>query len=135
MLLVGLTLGLLFAPRTGRGTRAWIVQKYQHSVNALSRWFEFFAKKVRYQSNRLQGISYELKNVMTQNEGETSDEILPQRVKSELGRFFNVSEIEINSQSGIVTLRGEIGNQQEKQNILDTTRKIKGVREIVDMLY
>jgi len=68
-------------------------------------------------------------------EDEGKDEALPQRVKSELGRFFNVSDLDITNREGVITLRGGVPNEQERQNMIDMAKKIKGVREVVNMLY
>ena len=135
MLLTGLTIGILFAPRTGRGTRALIVQKYRHWINQISRGLDTIAKKVRYESNRIQGVAHEMKETLLQKEDEGKDEALPQRVKSELGRFFNVSDLDITNREGVITLRGGVPNEQERQNMIDMAKKIKGVREVVNMLY
>lgn len=134
MFLTGLAIGILYAPRTGRATRSLIAQKYERSITQVSRWFEDLAKMARYQSNRLQGTAYEMKEAMTQN-GEVGDDVLPQRIKSELGRFFNVTDLEITAREGVVTLRGTLGNDQEKQNMVEMAKKIRGVRDVVSMLY
>jgi osmotically-inducible protein OsmY len=93
------------------------------------------ARLFQDQSNRLQGVAYEMQEGFKPADDYIDDATLPQRIKSELGRFFNVSDLEINCRDGIVTLRGGIGNDQEKQNMIELAKRVKGVREVVSMLY
>ncbi|TAK10016.1 MAG: BON domain-containing protein [Candidatus Manganitrophaceae bacterium] len=134
MLLAGLTLGILFAPRTGRSSRALIAQRYQAWMNRLSVWFEDLARKTRQQSSRVQGTIRELREKTAPEETTISDEILSQRVRSELGRFFNTAAIEIMSQDGVTTLKGAVGNNQERQDIVEMARRVRGVREVISLL-
>jgi gas vesicle protein len=133
MLLAGLTLGILFAPRSGRSTRTLIAERYHDWLNRLSLWFESLAKKTRQQSTRVQGVVYQMREKTAPDERIVSDEILTQRVRSELGRFFNTAVIEIAAQDGTVTLRGSIPSDQEKQDIVDMTRRVRGVRDVVNL--
>lgn len=135
LFLTGLAIGVLFAPRSGRTTRSLIAQTYRHWMNETGRWFDRMARLAQYQSNRLQGASYEMKETFKPTEEFVDDEVLPQRIKSELGRFFNVSDLDVSCRDGIVTLRGGIGNEQERQNMIELAKRVRGVREIVSMLY
>lgn len=134
MLLAGLTVGILFAPRTGRSTRALIVQKYHDWMDRISLWLENLAKKTRHQSSRVQGAVYPMRERAIPEEMIINDEILTQRVRSELGRFFNTAIIEVATQNGTVTLRGSISSDQEKQDIVDMTRRVRGVRDVINLL-
>jgi gas vesicle protein len=134
MLLTGLAIGILFAPRSGQTTRSLIIRKYLHWINQIGGLFEGMARWARYQSGRWQGAVHETKEAIAQNEKGLNDQALPQRIKSELGRFFNVSDIDVSSRGGIVTLRGGVANDQERQNIIEMTKKIEGVRDVVNML-
>jgi gas vesicle protein len=131
----GLAVGVLFAPRSGRVTRSLIVQKYQYWMSQVGDLFDRMARLFQDQSNRLQGVAYEMQEGFKPADDYIDDATLPQRIKSELGRFFNVSDLEINCRDGIVTLRGGIGNDQEKQNMIELAKRVKGVREVVSMLY
>jgi osmotically-inducible protein OsmY len=133
MLLAGLTLGILFAPRNGRSTRTLIVQRYRDWMDRVSLWLENLAKKTRQQSSRVQGVVYQMRERTVPEEMIVSDEILAQRVRSELGRFFNTAVIEIVTQNGTVTLRGSIPSDQEKQDIVDMARRVRGVREVINL--
>ncbi|MBI3803783.1 MAG: BON domain-containing protein [Nitrospirae bacterium] len=135
MLLAGLTVGILFAPRTGRSTRALISQKYQYWMSTLSGLLEQLAEKTRTQS-RLQGVTFETRERSFFEEAIESDDIddiLEQRVKGELGRFFNLVSVEVSSQNGIITLRGSIPNEQERQSIVDMAKKVRGVRDVISV--
>ncbi len=134
MLLAGLTLGILFAPRTGRSTRTLIAQKYQDWMNRLSLWLEGLAQKTRQQGHRAQGMVHEVRERALPEEAIVNDEILTQRVRGELGRFFNTAAIEITSQEGVTTLRGNIGNDQERQDIIEMARRVRGVRDVINFL-
>ena len=135
LFLTGLAVGVLFAPRSGRTTRALIVQKYQHWMNETGRWFDRMARLAQYQGSRFQSATEEVRERLQGGEMSVGDEELPQRIKSELGRFFNVSDLNVSCRDGIVTLHGGIGNDQEKQNMIELARRVKGVREVVSMLY
>lgn len=134
LFLTGLAVGILFAPRSGRTTRALIIQKYQHWMNETGRWFDRMARLAQYQGSRFQSVTEEVKERF-QRDASVADEELPQRIKSELGRFFNVSDLNISCRDGIVTLHGGIGNDQERQNMIELAKRVKGVREVVSMLY
>lgn len=133
MLLAGLTLGILFAPRTGRSTRTLIAQRYRDWIDRISVWLENLAKKTRQQSTRVQGVVYQMRERAVPEEMIVSDEILTQRVRSELGRFFNTALIDIVAQDGTVTLRGSIPSDQEKQDIIDMARRVRGVRDVINL--
>jgi len=133
MMLAGLTLGILFAPRAGRSTRTLIAERYRDWMDRLSVWFEGLAKTTRQQSTRIQGVAYQMRERAIPEEVAVSDEILAQRVRSELGRFFNTAVIEIASQDGTVTLRGSIPSDQEKQDIVDMARRVRGVRDVINL--
>lgn len=132
MLLAGLTVGVLFAPRAGRNTRALITHKYQSWMGRISALLEQLAERTRGQS-RLQGVVYETRQRSLFEETMVTDEIVAQRVKGELGRFFNLAGVEVASQEGIVTLRGSIANEQERQSMVDMARKVRGVRDVVSV--
>lgn len=133
MLLAGLTLGILFAPRNGRSTRTLIAQRYHDWMDRISVWLESLAKKTRQQSTRVQGVVYQMRERAVPEEMIVSDEILAQRVRSELGRFFNTAIIDIATQEGTVTLRGSIPSDQEKQDIIDMARRVRGVRDVINL--
>lgn len=133
MLLAGLTLGILFAPRNGRSTRTLIAQRYHDWMDRISVWLESLAKKTRQQSTRVQGVVYQMRERGIPEEMIVSDEILAQRVRSELGRFFNTAIIDIATQEGTVTLRGSIPSDQEKQDIIDMARRVRGVRDVINL--
>lgn len=135
LLLTGLAVGILFAPKSGRTTRALIVQKYRRWMNEIGRWFDRMARLAQYQGSRFQAVADEAKERPRTAEVFVGDEELPQRIKSELGRFFNVSDLNVSCRDGIVTLQGGIGNDQEKQNMIELAKRVKGVREVVSMLY
>ncbi len=134
MLLAGLTLGILFAPRAGRSTRTYIAQKYHDWMDRLSMWFEDLAKMTRQQSKRFQGNVRELRERSMPEVADVNDEILTQRVRSELGRFFNTGAIEITSQDGVTTLRGNVANDREREDIIEMTRRVRGVRDVISLL-
>ena len=83
MLLAGLTLGILFAPRNGRSTRTLIAQRYHDWMDRISVWLENLAKKTRQQSTRVQGVVYQMRERGVSDEMIVSDEILAQRVRRE----------------------------------------------------
>lgn len=135
LLLTGLAVGILFAPQSGRTTRARIVQKYQRWMNEIGRWFDRMARLAQYQGSRFQSVAQEGKERLKTSEAFVDDEELPQRIKSELGRFFNISDLNVSCRDGIVTLHGGVGNDQEKQNMVELAKRVKGVRDVVSMLY
>jgi osmotically-inducible protein OsmY len=69
-------------------------------------------------------------------EGATNDPTLVSRVESELFKDGTVpkGEINIDATNGVVTLRGTIDGDKMAGDIVERTRAIEGVAEVVDML-
>jgi hypothetical protein len=69
-------------------------------------------------------------------EGEPNDPTLVSRVESELFRDKTLPKgsLNIDAANGVVTLRGSLDGQAQADEIVERTRAIEGVAEVVDLL-
>ncbi len=66
------------------------------------------------------------------------DTQITNKIKEELSRDLSlkalVSTIDIKTSEGKVTLKGIVGNNEEKEKIIDIVKKVSGVTEVADEL-
>jgi osmotically-inducible protein OsmY len=83
-------------------------------------------------ANRAQGLAAEARNRFSDEA--VPDEVLTERVRAELGHHVDsVRRIEISAAAGRVTLRGAVGDQ-DRDDIVNTVRHVRGVEEVDDQM-
>lgn len=134
---LGLAAGMLFSPGTGRSNRARIRDKASHYSNELENlFFEDVPRLTRYYSGRFQGIRHDLMGAMSpvKRRYTGDDPKITNKIKSLIGRpqeRIDDSGININTEHGVVHLRGYAKSLREKQRI---ERLAKQVPETIDVV-
>lgn len=125
----GLGLGaigaMLFDPRRGAARRAYVRDR---SLATLRRAAHQAQRRGYDLAQRTKGLLYEAKGRWT--EGEVSDEVLAERVRSQIGRpVSHPRALEVTVQNGSVTLAGPI-LAHEVDDLIERVSRVRGVRSI-----
>jgi osmotically-inducible protein OsmY len=122
---LGAALMYIFDPDRGKGRRARIRNKVDSAANKLGDAAEKMGRDI---SNRAQGVLAETKSIFRQEA--VPDDVLVQRVRSRFGRLpVEIGGFEVLAHDGIVTLRGEIGDD-DVPRVLRAARFVRGVKEV-----
>jgi hypothetical protein len=114
----------LFDPERGKGRRARLNDQTR------SRWRRIkdaARQQMEYQSNRLQGLAHELKP-----DGppvDLDDDLIRQKIKSEVVGPAQLANIEIDVRDGAVTVSGDIDDSQYQQ-LARAIAKLPGVESV-----
>ncbi len=132
---IGAVSGLLFAPKSGRGTREWIMQQGAHLSSQGRRLVDRSGAQIRYRSGALQGITHKMKDLIAPEPKllEADDDTIEQRVRTELGEnssTWNLPHLNVNNERGKVTVRGPVKSNREKENVEKVTKRVPGVKEV-----
>src|SRR5688500_2361984 len=126
---LGGTIAFLLDPQSGRRRRAHAKDKLFHLMRAAACGVEVAARDL---SHRSRGLFRELSGRF--NEEEVSNDVLAERVRSELGRVCShPSAIQFLAEDGCVELKGPI-LKREARHVLSHVQKVRGVEEIDDDL-
>jgi len=118
----------LLEPRGGARRRGRVVQKTIHARKSIRAFSE---KAARDLANRSRGLIASVRSV---GDAGAPDDVLRERVRSGVGRLTaHPSAIEVFARDGVVELRGPI-LEAEVQQVLRGTRRVRGVRAVVDHL-
>ena len=128
----GIGAGLMFVldPERGRRRRALVRDKVTH---LLSKSDDLLGATARDMANRTRGVIAEARTLFG-GDGEVSDEVLAQRVRTELGHWVShPGSIEVDAREGRVTLRGVI-LKRELDPLPRAIGRVRGVREVDNQL-
>src|SRR5207302_1243538 len=119
----------LLDPRGGGRRRALIRDKM---IRAGHQAADTARDVAAYTRDHVRGYAAEAKAKMT--EGQVSDEILAERVRSQMGRAAtHPGALEVNASQGVVTLRGPI-LASEVDNLIRSVRGVRGVCRVENQL-
>jgi uncharacterized membrane protein len=126
---VGAGLMYLYDPQLGRRRRALARDKFIHLTRRLDDAVEVTSRDL---TNRALGVWAEMRSCL--NSEDVSDEVLAERVRSELGGLTShPSAIEVNAEQGQLTLSGPV-LRDEANRLLKGVAAVRGVREVNDHL-
>lgn len=131
-LIGGLALGALAMyvtdPAQGRRRRALLQDKMTSATHKTS---EMMNQTLRDTRNRLTGLQAEARRMISSRQAKPIDDhVLEARVRSRLGRAMpHVHGIEVTAEQGLVTLSGNIP-QDEEDRLIDTVEAIPGVEGV-----
>jgi hypothetical protein len=131
--LEGVGIGMLAAyfldPQKGGRRRAQVRDRFIHQAH---RKREAMHIMVRDFQNRSQGVRHRVRQRFDRNE--VSDDILIERVRSEMGRHVsNFHSLQITCQDGVLTIAGPI-LASEIQDCLWHARMVPGVKHVVNKM-
>src|SRR5262249_26003488 len=118
-----------FDPAQGARRRSYMRDRLVH---AAFRSKGFLSKAGRDSGHTAQGLASSLSHMMRAEQ--VSDAVLVDRVRAELGRCTSRPHaVCVSASKGEVMLSGDI-LAREKRSVLSCVRRVRGVREVVDML-
>ncbi len=134
---VGALAGFLFAPKSGKGARQWVEQQGSHLKARGRDLWEKGGVQTRYRAGSLQGWAHKIKDVFSPEPEllEADDDIIEQRVRVAIGenpRTWDLPHVNVNSENGIVTLRGPVQSLREKENLERLVKRVRGVEEVIN---
>jgi hypothetical protein len=136
-LAAGVAIGLLAAPRTGRSSRAWLGQKFDHLKSSGSDVGPFVRKKIDYQQGRLAGVVHEMRKRTGATEAKpyVDDDLIAQRVRTKIGESpstWHLPRINVDSAHRVVTLRGVAATDVEKEALTQVASAVEDVEGVVN---
>jgi osmotically-inducible protein OsmY len=128
---LGAAVAYILDPDRGRSRRA----KLADQAAARARDAAGTVKaKAEYQKGVAKGLIHEAADVFSPEEP-VDDDILLQKVKSEaLGYWPDSKDIEVDITNGMVRVSGTVGNESDRESLIQLIRKVDGVGLIDDRL-
>lgn len=128
---IGAAVAYLFDPDRGRSRRARIAD--QTAARARDAAGAVKAK-AEYQKGVAKGIIHEVTEPLRGEEAYDDDTLL-QKVKSEaLGYWPDPHEIEVDITNGMVRVSGRVGNESDRENLIELIKDVEGVGLIDDRI-
>lgn len=128
-MVIGAGLMYLLDPDRGRRRRAMVRDQMVSTWNDLDDVVDTAARDLK---NRARGVVAETRSRFS--DGEVDDQVLKARVKSEIGRVVSHPHaIEVNAESGCVTLKGPVLADEEKA-LISTVKGVRGVDGVINHL-
>jgi hypothetical protein len=137
-LAAGVAIGLMAAPKTGRGSRAWVGQKFDHLKSSGSDVGPFVRKKIDYQQGRLAGVVHEMRKrtgAVSEIGAFVDDDLISQRVRTSIGETrgtAHLPRINVDTANGVVTLRGVVDTGVEKEALTKVASAVEDVEGVVN---
>lgn len=135
----GLAVGLLLAPKTGRGARSWLGQKADHLRHNVFDIRERAKREANFQQGRLAGAVHRLRQVTGSVESEkevfVDDDLITQRVRTKIGEHpqtYRIPRVNVDTANGIVTLRGRTESKTEKQALENVAGAVPAVEGVIN---
>lgn len=139
--LLGVVVGILLAPASGRRNRALLRDKAVKGAHKAEDLGEAAARKARDLSNRAEGVAHKVSEKVGSKfsgDSDTADDItIADRVRTALGRLPEAQMLErinIDSNDGVVTLRGPVVDTSTQAAIMAAVGQVAGVREVISDL-
>jgi gas vesicle protein len=133
-LAVGAALALLFAPTSGRRSRAAIKDRLDKVSDGAVDAATSTSDKVVDIAHRVEGIAHKVEaKIASDSEGD-DDSIIADRVRSVLGHHEvakHIERINVDSADGVITLRGPIVDVATQDTIIAVVRTVAGVKDVI----
>jgi hypothetical protein len=133
LLAVGVSLGLLLDPRNGKRRRRMLRDR----PLALARRGERQAERIAYRGAvKTQALAARARH-LAQRTASYDDVTLAHKVESEIFRFREIPKRDLNIDAcdGIVTLRGQVERPETIAEIIERTRKVRGVHGVENLMH
>ena len=114
----------LFDPERGKGRRVRLSDQTRSRFRKIQ---DTTRQKMEYQSNRLKGLAHELKS--DSPPADLSDDLIRQKIKSEVIGPAQIADIEIDVRDGVVTISGDREDSQYHRLARDIAR-VPGVQSV-----
>jgi BON domain len=114
----------LFDPERGKGRRARLGDQTRSRFRKVQ---DATRQQMKYQSNRLKGLAHELKS--DGPPADLGDDLIRQKIKSEVIGPAQVANVEIDVRNGVVTISGDLEDAQYDRLARDIA-KVPGVESV-----
>jgi osmotically-inducible protein OsmY len=131
---VGAAIAYFFDPESGRRRRALARDR---TAGFARRTFRRLNRVQRHAQAEAYGLSQKAQHLHEEPKPRPDDASLTQKVETEIFRDAEVpkGQININSESGIVVLRGEVGTPELIRDLEERARKVQGVKSVENLLH
>ena len=132
--LIGLGTAYLFDPYRGKRRRTVARERI---LKLLRRTARLGQKKARFTGGRLRGLAARARSLVWRPPGvAVDDRTVEQRIRSGALRDvgLSASEVEVEVESGVVTLRGSVGRRSLADELVTRVEKVPGVRDVAAMI-
>src|SRR6266542_6266317 len=131
--LVGIVVGRLFDPISGRRRRAELRDR---SGAFFRRAGRRTTRLGRYAGSRAYGVTRRVTHVREQPK-ELDDATLTDKIETQIFRPADVpkGQINVNVQNGVVQLRGEVPQPEMISDLVEKARSVAGVRDVENLLH
>jgi osmotically-inducible protein OsmY len=120
-----------FDPELGRRRRALLRDQFDSRTGDMRR---FLQRRVRWTSDRMQGMAAEAHRALDRAEAPASDRKVHERVRAAMGRALSTpGAIDVNVAAGEVLLTGHV-LASEREALLSAVRAVEGVERVTDQL-
>lgn len=128
----GVAATYFFDPDRGRARRA---QTTDQIGAALRDQADDLRKKADYKAGELRGAIAE--KLPTQEGGDYDAKTLKEKVESEVLGMGDIdkSAIVVTARDGIIELRGQVPTVEQRRTLVESTRKVDGVRDVIDLTH
>ncbi len=140
-ILVGAVIGILAAPSSGRRNRALLRDKLAQGAGKAGDLGEAATRKAHDLSNRAEGLAHKVAdkvNAKVNGESDDADDVtIADRVRNAFGRLDaaqGLERINVDSNDGVVTLRGPVVSDVTQAALVAAAQKVAGVREVISDL-
>jgi osmotically-inducible protein OsmY len=91
----------------------------------------------RAASSQAYGVTQKVASLKENDKPQPDDVTLARKVESEIFRDADAPKgsVNVNAVDGVVTLRGEVESEDQMEQLETATRKVKGVREVENLLH
>jgi hypothetical protein len=129
---VGALAAYLLDPEQGRARRA----RARDQITAFLRGQARRAQKAgRYAAGEVRGTGHRLAHPRSSEEVPPNDQALAAKVESEVLGDFPKGKITVNSEGGIIFLRGELESSERISDLEQAVRKVTGVIDVQNLLH
>jgi gas vesicle protein len=136
-LAVGVVIALLFAPTSGRRSRAAIKDRLSKVGDGAQDAAAATSDKVVDIAQRVEGIAHKVEAKLNADAETDDDSTIADRVRSTLGHLEAAKPLErinVDCNEGIITLRGPIVDQATQDTLIAAVKTIPGVKDVVSDL-
>ncbi|HEU0248291.1 MAG TPA: BON domain-containing protein [Gaiellaceae bacterium] len=131
--LIGFGTAYLFDPDRGKRRRTVARERVLKLIRRTARLGQ---KKARFTGGRLQGLAARARSLVWHPGVAVDDRTVEQRIRSAALRDvgLSASEVEVEVESGVVTLRGSVGSPTLADDLVTRVEKVPGVRHVAAMI-
>jgi osmotically-inducible protein OsmY len=131
---LGVVLAYLFDPDSGRRRRAVTQDRAAAFFRRGGRRADRFARGV---AATAEGVTQKVTHLSEEEKPQPDDATLAHKVETEVFRDREVpkGQINVNAERGVVFLRGQVETRELIDDLVERTRKVRGVQDVENLLH